>query len=131
MPERQIEFKQVLVVNRALKLSVGKWCSQCAHAAMMFLIAEDQTETQFSKEMLDTDFGFWMESGMKKCVLRVDSAEALDRIEERARAAGLHVYPVIDAGRTALHGVATKTVIAIGPNQSDVIDSVTGELPLL
>lgn len=129
MPE--IPYKQVIVVNRALKMSIGKTAAQASHASMMFLVSEDPAESQFSKEAMDLDFELWMNSSMATTVLRVDSAEALDRLEETARSNGLHVRAVIDAGRTQFDGVSTKTCICIGPNLEESIDVVTGELPLL
>ena len=127
-----IEYKQVIVINRALKMSVGKVAAQAAHAAMTFLVTEDPRESQFSREAYDFDFSCWMEhSGMTKVILRVDSAEHLDNIEQKARDAGLRVRFVMDAGRTTFGGVPTKTCIAIGPNDTKIIDSVTGKLALL
>jgi PTH2 family peptidyl-tRNA hydrolase len=130
MPE-PIEYKQVLIVNRALKMKPGKLAAQCAHGAMMFLVSEDPRESEFSKAMLDQDFNQWLESGMKKVVLRVDSESALNAIEEAAREAGLHVRSVWDAGLTTFNGVSHKTCVAIGPSDAKVIDSVTGKLELL
>jgi peptidyl-tRNA hydrolase, PTH2 family len=41
------------------------------------------------------------------------------------------VYLITDAGHTEFKGVPTKTCLAIGPNDVDEIDVVTGHLKLL
>ena len=119
------------MVDNSLKMRTGKICSQVGHACMMFLVTDDPRESEFSKSMLDQDFEAWMEGGMKKCILRAESSDELNKVEQQARDAGLHVRSVIDAGLTTFGGRPTKTCVAIGPSDSNVIDSVTGKLKLL
>ena len=48
----------------------------------------------------------------------VDSEAALDAIVEQARAAGVPVALIADAGATESHGAPTKTCCAVGPGGS-------------
>ena len=61
----------------------------------------------------------------KICVRVASEAELLD-IEEKAKAAGLGVYVVTDAGHTEFGGVPTKTCLAIGPNDNAAVDASPG-----
>ena len=73
----------------------------------------------------------WMTRAMTKICVRVDSEEELLDVIAKARAAGLTVHAVTDAGRTEFRGVPTLTCCSIGPNDADEIDVITGHLKLL
>jgi PTH2 family peptidyl-tRNA hydrolase len=118
--------KQVIVVRHDLHMRQGKACAQSAHAAMMFLVNAMALESDLTEEQ-----GEWFSCGMPKIVVRVESAEELNSVVERARDALLTVFEVMDAGHTEFHGIPTPTCVAIGPNNSNAIDKVTGLLRLL
>ena len=72
----------------------------------------------------------WLAEGQPKVVLKVASAEQLLDVARRARAAGLPVELIQDAGRTQV-APGTVTCCAVGPADSDRMDPVTAELGLL
>ena len=43
---------------------------------------------------------------------------------------GLEAHLIIDKGLTEFNNVPTKTAVAIGPNKSEDIDVITGNLKL-
>lgn len=109
-------FKQALIVNKALAMSIGKTAAQCAHAAVQAVLdvpCEEVTE--------------WMRNGMTKIVLEAPDEETLKTLWAKAKEEGLSAYLVHDEGRTEVPP-GSITVLGIGPG---VIDSVTGHLPLL
>ena len=111
--------KQVIVVNEALRLPPGKLAAQVAHAALAsFLVAS--TDSQRS----------WLALGMPKVVLGCPSQEALTELEAMARAAGLPVAPIRDAGRTVV-AEGTPTCLGIGPASNEALAPITGELKLV
>lgn len=112
-------MKQVIVVNASLAMKPGKLAAQVAHAAVGALVAAPPEARSA-----------WLACGMPKIVLRAHDAAALTALEEKARAAGLPVLLVRDAGRTHLEP-GTVTCLGIGPAGADHIDPVTGTLPLL
>ena len=65
-----------------------------------------------------------------KISVQVENEQELDAIYEKAKTAGLEVHMIIDSGATEFHGVPTKTVVAIGPDISEKIDKITGDLKL-
>ena len=65
----------------------------------------------------------------KVCVQVPDEA-ALLAVAEEAKKAGLECHVVTDAGLTEFDGVPTNTCLAIGPDEAEKIDMVTGKLQL-
>lgn len=52
-------------------------------------------------------------------------------IKGNAEEAGIETHLITDSGKTEFHGVPTNTVVALGPDDSDKIDKITGDLPML
>ena len=73
----------------------------------------------------------WLTGRFTKVCVSVDSEAALDDDRRAARAAGVPVALIVDAGKTEFHGVPTKTCCAVGPAWADEVDAITGALPLL
>jgi PTH2 family peptidyl-tRNA hydrolase len=71
------------------------------------------------------------QQGRSKVCCRVDSEEELMQIHDKALGAGLEVHLITDSGRTEFHGQPTRTCLAIGPDEAEKIDAITGHLPLL
>ena len=100
----------------------GKMIAQGAHGAIMFKYGDINPITEE---------WHWLNGGMTKICVRVNSEAELDEIYAKAKEARLAVFMVTDAGHTEFHGVPTKTCLAIGPNKSEDIDKITGHLELL
>ena len=75
-------------------------------------------------------FKVWREQGAKKVVVRVNSLEDLYRLKDEAEELGLTAEIIKDAGLTEVPP-GTETVLGIGPGPSNIIDKITGNLPLL
>ena len=119
--------KQVIVMRNDLNMRKGKMIAQGAHASIMFLV----DKALISKNIyLSTVERTWMEEGMTKICVRVDSEAELLDIFEKAKVAALTVNLITDAGLTEFDG-PTKTCLAIGPNKAEAIDKITGHLKLL
>ena len=69
--------------------------------------------------------------GGRSVLCRVDGEEELLQIYDRALEAGLEVHLITDSGKTEFHGQPTNTCLAIGPDETDKIDAITGHLRLL
>lgn len=123
------KIKQVIVIRRDLKMRRGKEIAQGAHASIMWLADRLRKHlyrnVMFSKEEMD-----WLHGTFTKVALQVDSEEALLEVFFKAKMAGLTSCLVTDSGKTEFDGVPTKTCIAIGPNNADEIDKITGHLKL-
>ena len=119
--------KQVIVVRRDLKMRRGKEIAQGSHASLAFITRQLQ---HGNKVKLSKVAKQWIDSSFAKICCRVNSEEQLLDIYQRARDAMLEVHLITDSGKTEFDGVPTKTCLAIGPNLSDEIDEITGELQL-
>ena len=63
--------------------------------------------------------------------LKMRRGKQMMQIYDKALEAGLEVHLITDSGRTEFHGQPTQTRLAIGPDEADKIDAVTGHLQLL
>lgn len=114
-----------------LNMRRGKQIAQGAHAAMAFLCLRLQEQNSLSLDDFSDAQRAWLEGSFAKVCCRVDSEKALMDIFHRAKSAALDVHLITDSGRTEFHGEPTNTCIAIGPDNSEKIDLITGHLRLL
>jgi len=115
------EYKLVIAVREDIEFSPGKMAAQVAHAAVMAsLEAKAKSEKWFSE---------WIREGQKKVVVRTESLDELRELEAAARRLKLSTAVVQDAGMTELPP-GTITCLGIGPGPNNIVDQVTGGLPL-
>lgn len=112
-------LKQVIVVRKDLNMSCGKIAAQVAHASLEAYLISDQ-------KLRD----MWRIKGAKKIVLKVDNLEQLEDIYNRAKAMGIRVVKIVDAGHTELDP-GTVTCIGAGPDFEDKLNLIFGNLNLL
>lgn len=115
-------MKMVLVVRADLKLSKGKTGSQCAHAAVMCYHNTLEIKRDFCIS--------WFNQGQPKIVLKVDNVGEMKELEQKAKQVGVITAMVRDAGRTEI-AAGTTTVLGLGPDTAEKIDSIVGHLKLL
>jgi PTH2 family peptidyl-tRNA hydrolase len=118
----EFEYKMVIVARKDLVLSAGKLAAQVAHAAVDCAL--------FSKAKKPRWFGPWKREGAKKVVVEVETLAEFYVLKEKAEDLGIMTSLVTDAGHTEIPE-GTTTVLGIGPAPNNIIDQVTGELPLL
>ena len=114
-----------------LKMRRGKQIAQGAHASMSFLCRRLQQAGNLSFSDLTEVQQAWLTGAFAKVCCRVDSEEELMEAHDKALEAGLEVHLITDSGKTEFHGEPTRTCIAIGPDEAEKIDAVTGHLRLL
>ena len=127
----ETRIKQVIVMRHDLKMRRGKQIAQGAHASMSFICRRLQEAGLVTLDGLTDVHRAWLIGAFAKVCCRVDSEEELMQIHDKALAAGLEVHLITDSGRTEFHGQPTRTCLAIGPDEADKIDAITGHLPLL
>jgi PTH2 family peptidyl-tRNA hydrolase len=121
-------YKQIIVVRNDLNMRKGKMVAQGAHASIMFLIHRFSDGGSGAKDHAIQE---WLNHGMTKICVRVDSEAELLEIAQKAEDVGLIVHVITDAGHSEFGGVPTKTCLAIGPDEDERIDAITGHLKLL
>jgi len=122
MSDMDFEYKMVIVARSDLKLSPGKLAAQVAHAAVDCAI--------FTKSSNSNWYNKWHKEGAKKVVTKVESEKDFYPLKEKADSLKIVTKIIIDAGHTEIPA-GTKTVLGIGPAPNNIIDQVTGNLPIL
>lgn len=133
--------KQVIVMRRDLKMRRGKEIAQGSHASMAFITRQKlPSDVELTRRIddgkkyctvsLSAEEINWIENSFTKVTVKVNSEEELLAIVGKAKASGLTVHLVTDAGKTEFNGVATNTCCAIGPHSSEKFEGVTSDLEL-
>lgn len=112
-------MKQVMVVRNDLKMGKGKIAAQCCHGS---LGAYKKTNPEKIRK--------WENEAYAKVVCKVNSLEELLELKKQAIINKLSYYLVVDAGRTQVP-TSTTTVLALGPDEDEILDKITGDLKLL
>lgn len=124
-----VRIKQVILIRKDLKMRRGKEIAQGSHASMEFLVSGLRGAGTASTALtLDPAAAAWIEKGMAKVCLRVNSEQELIDLHQKSLALGLKSHLIRDSGRTEFAGVPTLTACAIGPDAAERIDEVTGLL---
>jgi len=112
-------MKQVILVRSDLNLPKGKLAAQVAHAAV-------EAEINSSRKKVET----WINEGAKKVVLKIKDLNELKEIEKEARREKLTVSVIEDRGLTVVEP-GTITCMAIGPDEEQIINKITGHLKIV
>jgi PTH2 family peptidyl-tRNA hydrolase len=124
------EVKQVLVIRKDLNMRKGKMVAQGAHSAMKFLIDNNVSDTtdKLIVELSPAEAQWIFGGSFTKIVVGCDSEDELKQLVLQAKLKNIEVHEIIDAGRTEFHGEPTLTCAAFGPEDSELLDEVTGSL---
>lgn len=113
-------MKQVLLIRKDLNMRRGKEIAQGAHASMKATL----------ENLNDPRVLAWLSSSFAKIALVVESEDELLDLYAKAKAKSLITALITDSGKTEFGGVPTNTVVAIGPDEAEAIDAITGHLKL-
>lgn len=115
------DLVQYFIVNQDLIMSKGKTAAQVAHAATLSTINLMSSQSTFSER--HDDFVEWVQTGMKKIILKGKQAE-LERLEKRG------FLSIRDSGLTEIKS-GSLTVIALPPMGKFEAKEIVGHLTLL
>lgn len=139
MNEEINPIKQVIIIRKDLKMRRGKEIAQGSHASMKFLahkiraVQDNKVQSMAGEHFpvfLTEAEEYWLLNRFAKICLKVNSEEELLKLHQKALDAGLTSCLVTDSGKTEFNGVPTNTCIAIGPDEVEKIDAITGNLKL-
>lgn len=114
-------MKQVIALRTDLGMRKGKLVAQGAHASVAVVV----------NNVPDPRIDEWLENSFTKICVRVDSELELLDLYEKAKAANLLVELITDNGKTEFGGVPTRTCVAMGPDEDERLEPITGKLKLL
>lgn len=118
--EDQKSMKLVLLVRTDIKMTKGKACAQCSHAA----VRACQVAHRYAPQKLRA----WLGQGQKKITLKVTEQELSDLMSKLYRT-NITCGKIQDAGHTQVDP-GTVTVGFVGPWDEDELDEITGHLKL-
>jgi PTH2 family peptidyl-tRNA hydrolase len=118
----EFEYKQVIVFRSDLNLSKGKLAAQAGHAAV--------SAAEEARKRHRTWWDAWLFEGQRKIAVKVKDEKELLEFETQAKDLGLPSALIVDRGLTEIRE-GTVTCLGIGPAPADLMDRLTGELPLL
>ncbi len=122
-------IKQLIIIRRDLGMRRGKEIAQGAHASMMFLIKNIDRNGSLTREVSKKELE-WIFNSFTKIVLQVPDWKSLIDVYDKARNAGITAHLIIDNGVTEFNGNLTATAVAIGPEDSTILDPLFGNLNL-
>jgi peptidyl-tRNA hydrolase, PTH2 family len=115
------DLVQYFIVNKELNMSKGKTAAQVAHAATLSTLAMMSSDSPFQNRQ--TDFVEWVQTGMKKIVLKGKAGE-LVKLEEEG------YFSIHDSGLTEIKE-GSLTVVALPPMEKFEAKEIVGHLTLL
>ena len=121
-PTNEFKYKLVVAVRRDLDMGKGKIAVQVGHAAV--------TVGEETRKRHPEWWNRWLGEGQCKVVVKVNSEEDLREIRRKAEQLGLESAIIHDRGLTQVDP-GTATCVGIGPGPSEIVDKITGTLPLL
>jgi len=116
------EYKMVIITRKDLNLSLGKLAAQIAHAAVACALQTKKNNPKW--------FNKWQSESGKKVILKAENLNDFFTLKEEGERLGIISNIIEDAGHTEIPQ-GTKTVLGIGPAPNNLIDQITGDLPLL
>lgn len=115
-------YKQAIAVRTDLAMTKGKTAVQVAHAAV--------TASEETRKKRKAWWKAWIGEGQCKVTVKATSEIELLELKKRARSLGLPTALIEDRGLTEIPP-GTITCLGIGPAPAELVDRVTGRLPLL
>jgi|SRR6056297_1739631 len=128
-----MEPKQVIVIRKDLGMRKGKIAAQVAHASMEAILnfGDWADYNCYELQNIPRSMVDWLNGTFTKVVVSCGSEGELLDIYRRAKEKEIPCSLVQDNGYTEFHGVKTYTAVAVGPESSEVVNEITGELNLL
>jgi PTH2 family peptidyl-tRNA hydrolase len=121
-------IKQVIVVRKDLKLRKSKLASLAAHAAMQFILDNNESDRPDELQVkLSQQEAQWIKGTFDKDVLGIDSHDALSDMVLKAELNGVNVYSIFDKSKKPDEG-PQLVCAAFGPDEEDQLAQIIGSL---
>ena len=119
--------KQVIVMRKDLNMRKGKLIAQGSHASLGTIMNYVKNNQCSFPEVVEE----WLQGSHTKICVYVTSEQDLVDIAVQALIENVNYHLVEDLGLTEFNGVKTLTCLALGPDYPEILDPLTGHLPLL
>jgi len=133
-------IKQVIAVRKDLDMNNGRMAAQVAHAAMKVFLDRaaaiiplnlESDEWWISIKNVTGPMAKWCKDNFTKVVVGINAEDDIYKLKEKADNADIPNAIMVDNGFPECYHGKTATCIAIGPDISEKIDAITGNLELI
>lgn len=114
-------------------MRTGKYIAQGSHASLGALLSLGKFDEERMVLAIDLTNPFvhqWVIGRFTKITCYVETDDQLTAIYNEAKKAGIATALITDAGLTEFNGVPTLTAVGVGPDNEELINKITGHLPL-
>jgi len=123
------KLKQAIVIRKDLKLKKSVVAALAAKASMEFIIDNNEDESgTFLKVELTPLEKEWLYGAGTRIILGAPSENALKKMQLKSDISGILCYAISETNNL---GSEDLVCIALGPDESEKIDQLTGNLKLL
>lgn len=125
------DIKQVILLRRDLRLRRAEAAALAAKASTAFMLDMDESETssQIQVRLSGTD-AEWLLGSATRIVLGISSEDALRKILLKAEINGISTYEIVGSSSGKENEGIQLIAAALGPDESDKLDLITGNLKL-
>lgn len=125
------EPKQIILLRRDLKLRRAEAAALASKASMAFIVESDVSDRSGSIQIeLSGTEAEWMINASTRIVLGVPSEDAMKKILLKAELQGIPTYEITGSSSGKVNEGVQLIAAALGPDDSDKLDLVTGNLKL-
>jgi len=125
------DLKQVILLRRDLKLRRAEAAALASKASMAFIVEGDESDRSGSVQVeLSGIEAEWMLGSSTRIVLGVTSEDAMRKLLLKAEIQGVSTYEITGSSSGKADEGIQLIAAALGPDDSDKLDLITGNLKL-
>jgi len=125
------DLKQVILLRRDLKLRRAEAAALASKASMTFVVEGDESDRSGSVQVeLSGIEAEWLLGTATRIVLGVNSEDAMRKLLLKAELQGVSTYEITGSSNGKADEGIQLIAAALGPDDSDKLDLITGNLKL-
>lgn len=125
------EIKQIILLRRDMKLRRAEAAALASKASMCFILEGDESDQSGSvKVTLSGIEAEWMLGSSTRIILGVSSEETMRKLLLKAELQGVSTYEITGSSSGKVDEGIQLIAAALGPDDSDKLDLITGNLKL-
>lgn len=125
------ELKQVILLRRDMRLRRAEAAALASKASMAFIVEGDESDQSGSvKVTLSGIEAEWMLGTSTRIILGVTSEDAMRKLLLKAELQGVSTYEIMGSSSGKVDEGVQLIAASLGPDDSDKLDLITGNLKL-
>jgi len=125
------EIKQIILLRRDMRLRRAESAALASKASMAFVLEGDESDQSGSVKVILTGIeAEWFLGCSTRIILGVSSEEAMRKILLKAELQGVSTYEITGSSSGKVDEGIQLIAAALGPDESDKLDLITGNLRL-